>query len=214
MKVLSTNIGPKKIIEYQGKSIETGIFKSPVDKPIQLEKERVCDDHVADKTVHGGVDKACYLYSTDHYPYWKKLYPELDWQYGMFGENLSVEGLDEKHIFVGDIYEIGTALVQVVQPRQPCYKLGVRFKDKGVIKEFIAKPFSGVYLKVFETGEVNKGDELKLMARGSELSIADVFETLYQKEVKRSIIEKALSNEVLPMSCKKAIQQRLTNLNK
>ncbi len=209
MKVISTNTGSPRKVSFNGQTVETGTFKFPVDHPILLETHDVRGDSVVDRSVHGGPEKACYLYSADHYPYWKNLYPKLHWNWGMFGENISVEGLDETAIHVGSIYSLGEAVVQAIQPRQPCYKLGIRFNDPGILKKFVSTLYSGVYLKILEPGEVKTGDDLELKARGSGLSIADVFVLLFSREVKQSMVEAALANEVLPENCKAAIRKRV-----
>ena len=98
MKIISTNIGKPKVVNCKGKMVETGIFKYPVNQPIFLGSEDVENDHVMDRRYHGGVDKACYLYSADHYGYWQKLYPNLEMLFGIFGENLTVEGLHEAQV--------------------------------------------------------------------------------------------------------------------
>ncbi|MGB5459518.1 MAG: MOSC domain-containing protein, partial [Eudoraea sp.] len=148
MQVLSTNIGNLTKITWNGKVLSTGIFKYPTSSPLVLEKETVANDSIADRRVHGGIHKACYLFSVKHYPYWKKRYPDLEWNWGMFGENLSVTEMDETQIRIGDIYKIGSALVQISQPREPCFKLGVRFGNQQILKEFIEYGFPGTYVKV------------------------------------------------------------------
>ena len=127
MKIISTNIGSPVIFSWKGREVATGLFKYPVPSPIMLEKEDVTNDHVIDRRYHGGTDKACYFYSADNYDYWKSLYPKMEMQFGMFGENLTVEGLSEENINIGDVFKIGNAVVQVTQPRQPCFKLNFRF---------------------------------------------------------------------------------------
>ena len=111
MKIISTNIGEPRVIKWRGKEVETGIFKFPVIQPIFLGTDDVENDHVIDRRYHGGTNKACYLYSSDHYGYWQKLYPELEMPWGIFGENLTVEGLNEAQINIGDIFKIGEAVV-------------------------------------------------------------------------------------------------------
>ena len=152
MKILSTNIGKPVTIEWRGQQIETGIYKYPVEQPIRLEKEDVADDHVIDRRYHGGVDKACYLYSADHYSFWQSKFPALELQWGMFGETLTVSGLNESAIRIGDYFSVGSAIVQVSQPRQPCFKLGIRFGDQSVVSDLWSLPFPGVYVRVIIPG--------------------------------------------------------------
>lgn len=158
MRIVSTNLGERKDIDWKGKIITTGIFKFSVDKPIFLDTEDVRDDAVCDRKYHGGIDQAVYGYSLKHYDYWKGLYPNLDWQYGMFGENLTIDDLDESKIHIGDIYKVGEAILEVTKPREPCMKLGVRFNNIKIVKQFWKQDFPGVYFKVLQTGNVKTGD--------------------------------------------------------
>ena len=137
MKIISTNIAQPTTFTWNGKEITTGIYKTPTDAPIFLGKEDVKGDVVSDRKVHGGEFKACYLFSLNHYDYWKNLYPNLEWTYGMFGENITVKDLDESQLFIGDIYKLGNALVQITQPREPCFKLAHKFGSNTVLKQFI-----------------------------------------------------------------------------
>ncbi len=206
MKVIATNIAEPKIISWRGKEVKTGIYKYPVDKPIYLDKEDVNGDHVIDRRYHGGVDKACYLYSIDHYPYWKEKYPDLDWQHGMFGENLTVEGFDEHNIKIGSIYKLGEAAVQVSRPRQPCYKLGVRFGNQKIIKQFIDSLFSGVYVRILTPGFVKVNDELILEeehANGITIAELNTLMFHYEEEKHKNILNKALVDPLVSDSDKK-----------
>ncbi|AOW21381.1 MOSC domain-containing protein [Urechidicola croceus] len=178
MKVLSVNIGKRKIVSWRGKDVETGIFKYPVDKSIFLGKEDVENDAVVDRKYHGGIDKAVYGYSFEHYDYFKKLHPDLDWNYGMFGENITFSRLNEDEITVGSIYKLGECKLEVSKPRQPCYKLGIRFNTPKIVKQFWNSSKSGIYFKVLETGNVKVDDELVLLNKLLDAStIAEVYET-------------------------------------
>ena len=200
MEVIATNIAvPRKII-WNGNEVSTGIYKQPVQNPITLEDETVAGDIVADRKVHGGIYKACYLFSSDHYPYWKQKYPHLVWDWGMFGENLTVKGLDESKIRIGNIYKLGSALVQITQPRQPCYKLGVKFGTQDILKQFIDHGFPGTYVRVLEQGEVKVGDELHLVEESiNPLTTQQFYHLLYSKTKDASIVQLAIENEALPM---------------
>lgn len=176
MKVISVNIGKMKKVQWKNKTYETGIYKFPVKESIFLGKEDVVGDAVIDRNYHGGFDKAVYAYSEDHYIFWKKLYPDLEFNYGMFGENLTISNLLEEEICVGSIYQLGGAKIQVTKPRQPCVKLGIRFQDAKVIKQFWNSTKSGIYFKVLETGKVAINDVLILLEEAKNTpSIAEVF---------------------------------------
>ena len=199
MQVLSTNIGNLTKINWNGKELSTGIFKHPTSSPLVLEIEKVAKDSIADRKVHGGIYKACYLFSAEHYPYWKNRYPDLDWNWGMFGENLSVSGMDESEIRIGDTYKIGSALVQISQPREPCFKLGIRFGTQQILKEFIDYGFPGTYVKILEEGQVSSRDRLTLIQPSVNLlTVQQFFKLLYTKEKDEKIIRLAIENLALP----------------
>ncbi|CAM1340120.1 MOSC domain-containing protein [Tenacibaculum amylolyticum] len=176
MKIVATNIGERTEIDWKGKKVVTGIYKYPVEHPIFLDIETVKDDVICDRKHHGGVDQAVYAFSEKHYDYFKKLYPDLDWELGMFGENLTMSDLEETEIHKGDVFKVGEVVLEVTKPRQPCMKLGVRFKDMQVIKQFWNTTKSGVYFKVLQTGTVKKGDVFELLKRdASQPTIAEIY---------------------------------------
>lgn len=183
MKVISVNIGKKQTVIWKGKTYETGIYKYPVEDTIFLGKEDVVNDDVIDRKHHGGTNQAVYVYGKNHYAYWQNLYPNLEFNYGMFGENLTISNLDEEEIYIGNIYQLGEAKIQVTKPRQPCVKLGIRFQDVKAIKQFWNTTKSGVYFKVLETGKVAKNDVLILLEKGKNtLTIAEVYNSKRKKK--------------------------------
>tara|TARA_R110002050_G_scaffold1301_2_gene9572 strand:- start:458 stop:1105 length:648 start_codon:yes stop_codon:yes gene_type:complete len=199
MKIISTNIGKATTFLWNGREEQTGIFKHPTDEPLFLGKIDVLKDTVIDREHHAGINKACYLFPSDHYPYWKGMYPELNWDWGMFGENLTVEGLDESIMRIGDIYKIGNAIVQVSQPREPCYKLGVRFGNAKILKEFIDYGSSGTYVRILEEGEVKNGDELILQEKSENtLTVKECFQIILAKQKDPVLLQKAINNPSLP----------------
>jgi MOSC domain-containing protein YiiM len=178
MKIISTNIGERKEIDWKGKKVTTGIFKYSVDHPIFLDVETVKEDTICDRKYHGGIDQAVYGYSLQHYDFWKEKYPKMEFEYGMFGENLTVDDLDETQLHVGDRFKVGECIVEVTKPRQPCMKLGVRFNDMKIVKQFWNTSMSGVYFKILQTGNVQAGDEFQLLEKHPENpTIAEVYET-------------------------------------
>lgn len=199
MKVISTNLGKPTTFQWNGKEEQTGIFKYPTDKTMYLGTSDVKNDTVIDRKHHGGEHKACYLFGANQYPYWKKLYPNLKWNWGMFGENLTIEDLNEDALRIGDIYKLGTALVQITQPREPCYKLGIRFENQQVIKQFVQHKYPGTYIKILETGSVKKGDTMDLTWQSkSTLTINQYYEFLFAKTKDPATIQLILENEALP----------------
>lgn len=175
LKLVSVNVGQPRLVQWRGRSISTGIFKEPIPNRVMLRSLNLDGDRQADLTVHGGRDKAVYAY-----PVWRAELPEMNLPYGMFGENFTTEGIDEATLNIGDEFRVGTARVIVVQPRMPCYKLGMRFGRADIIKRFHQSRRTGFYLRVMEEGEVGAGDSLELVKRGGgEVTIADVNRIYY-----------------------------------
>ncbi|MEY2538204.1 MAG: hypothetical protein QOG67_1944 [Verrucomicrobiota bacterium] len=132
-------------------------------------------DRQADLTVHGGIDKAVYAYPSEHYSYWGGELPGMDLPWGMFGENLTTEGLAEDAVYIGDRFEIGDAEVVVTQPRMPCYKLGIKFGNPEIMKRFLASRRTGLYFAVVREGTVGAGDTVKLVRREQQqISVWDI----------------------------------------
>lgn len=212
MRIVSVNRSDPQTITINGRDEITGYFKKPVNDPLYLMPEGVQHDHVADIVHHGGADKACYLYSFDHYPFWKERYPDLEWGFGMFGENLTVENLDESKIHIGDIFRAGTAVIQVSQPRQPCYKMSYKFNDPKMADHFRKESFPGIYVRVLETGTVSAGDNLvALSLNENSLTVAEVFRLIYDKTPDHSILERALTDPLLAESVKKYLRNKFIN---
>lgn len=211
MKVISTNTSKPKTVKWRGKNVITGIYKFPTENGIYLGSEDVEGDSVIDRKYHGGIDKACYLYSADVYDTWKAKFPEADWSLGMFGENLTVQGLDERQIYIGDQYKIGEALVEVSEPREPCFKLGIRFGTQKVLKPFIASHSCGVYVRVIERGKVNAGDEMKLVKSvQKDFSMARIYWLRYNAtKDDLSEVKLALKLETLAISAKQGLEKRM-----
>lgn len=210
MKIIATNIAKPTTISWNGKTETTGIYKTPTKEPIFLGKELVKGDEVSDKKNHAGEFKACYLFSEDHYAYWQNLYPNLTWNWGMFGENITVSGLDETKINIGDVYKLGSALVQITQPREPCYKLGLKFGNQMVIKQFIEYRKPGTYVRVLEEGFVKTGDVLTLVNPAKDsLTTAQFYELLFAKDKNQDHIKRILKNDALPLKKRERLKTYL-----
>ena len=177
MNIVSTNIGERKVVDYKGKQVETGIFKFSVDEPIFLDFEDVRGDTISDRENHGGALQAVYGYSLKHYEYFKKLHPSVNFEMGIFGENLTIDDLDETKIHQGDVFKVGECILEATIQRNPCYKLGIRFNDMKIIKQFWNTNFCGVYFKVTQTGFVEKGDVFEqIKSCPQNLTIAALYE--------------------------------------
>lgn len=210
MKIISTNLGILTTFQWNGKEEATGIFKYPSEKPIFLGRSDVQSDIVIDRVHHAGENKACYLFSSEEYTYWQPLYSHLEWNWGMFGENLTVEGLDEARIRVGDIYRIGDALVQISQPREPCYKLGIRFGDQKIIKQFVKRAQPGTYVRILEEGFVKVGDSVVLEQQSDNtLSVQQFYNLVLMKEKEPALLQIALDNPSVPLYKKERLRKFL-----
>ena len=210
MQIISTNIGNPKAFIWNGKEEKTGIFKYPVSESLSLGKTDVNKDSVINRKHHGGVNKACFLFSADEYPFWKREYPDLDWDWGMFGENLTVKGLDESIIRIGDVFKVGSAMVQISQPREPCYKLGVRFEDQKILKKYILRGRPGTYVRVLDEGEVKKGDTMNLVRQSKNtLTINQFFYLLFAKNKPTEILNRFMNNDSVPEYKKERMKKYL-----
>ena len=175
MRILSVNVGRPQRIEIAGRTVVTAIFKSPVAGRIKVSRNNLEGDQQADPSVHGGPDKALYLYPSEHYQYWKEQLPGIEMPWGMFGENLTSAGFDEHSVHAGDVFRIGSAVLQVTQPRSPCYKLGIRFGRKDMVKKFADSRRSGFYLSVVQEGVIGAGDQIELVSVPVErVSVAEM----------------------------------------
>lgn len=208
MQVIATNIAKPREFTWKGRTQASGIYKYPVDEPILLKDHGVAGDFIGNKKVHGGEFKACYLFSSEHYPYWQEKYPTLDWDWGMFGENMTTQGLLDNEIRVGDIFKIGTAIVQSTIPREPCYKLGLKFADQGIIEAFIAHGYPGAYVRILEEGEIQAGNTIALLepAYGS-ISIQEFFIFLITREKDPILLDEILKNPYIPDYKKKKLKR-------
>ena len=175
MKVLSVNVGLPRLVEYQGEPVATGIFKEPVDGKVPVGEQNLEGDRQADLSVHGGYHKAVYVYPSEHYEFWREELPEMNLSFGIFGENLTTDGLLEAAVNVGDCFRIGTAEFIVTEPRFPCFKLAIRFGRKDILRRFAKSGRSGFYLAIKKTGELQTGDAIEVLSREqNQSSIADV----------------------------------------
>lgn len=214
MRILSTNRAAPVTIAWKGSEQTTGIFKRPQADGIFLTPAGVEGDTVGNPEVHGGRYKACYLFPAETYAYWQEKYPGLAWEYGIFGENLTVAGLEEGRLRVGSTYRIGEVRLRITTPREPCFKLGIRFGDQGIIDEFIAHGRPGAYAEVLEGGWVRPGDELVPDGpAGNAMSVADYFGLLYDPVKDPALLTEALGWPFLSEKTRSMLQRWLTSLN-
>lgn len=181
--------------------VSTGIFKEPINERIELRTLNLDGDRQADLSVHGGPNKAVYVYPAEHYEFWQREFPGMKLPWGMFGENFTTEGLLETEINIGDKFRVGSAEVIVTQPRMPCYKLGIRFNRTDIIKKFLQSERTGFYLAVLKEGDVGVGDELQRLARDAgEVRVTDITRLYTSQKHNADLLRRAIEVEALPES--------------
>ena len=177
---MSVNVGMPKDVPWQGKTVFTGVFKDAVTGPRRVGKLNVEGDGQGDLAGHGGEQRAVFVYQIDSYRYWEQELGRSDFVYGQFGENFTVDGLSDDEVCIGDRYRIGTALLEVTQPRVTCYRVGLRMEDPRIPALLVSHRRPGFYFRVLEEGEVQAGDEIFKVASGDEqMAVAEVDALLY-----------------------------------
>jgi MOSC domain-containing protein YiiM len=209
MKVISVNVGLPREVIWKGKTVSTGIFKKPVGGRIRMRLLNLDGDQQADLSVHGGTEKAVYAYSVEHYVYWQQKLPDEELPWGVFGENLTVEGLSETTVNIGDLFRIGSAEVMVTQPRFPCFKLNLKFGRDDMVKQFLNSRLSGIYFSVVQEGEIGAGDEIELIHRDKHnVTIADIVQ-IYVREADEKLVRRAVQVPALAASLRNYFQEQI-----
>jgi MOSC domain-containing protein YiiM len=177
-RVISVNIGLPRDVEWNLQRVATAIFKEPISGRVTARRLGLDGDKQADLTAHGGLEKALYAYPSEHYDHWKTELGRAVMPWGMFGENLTTQGLLEDAVRLGDEFRMGNAQVRVTQPRFPCYKLGIKFGTVEMVKRFQVSSRSGFYLSVLKEGEIGPGDNIELIrSDASRPTIREIFVT-------------------------------------
>ena len=214
-KILSVNVSLPKEVDFEGQKVTTGIFKEPIEGRVMLRTLNLDGDKQADLTVHGGPDKAVYAYPIEHYGFWHKVYSKMEMPNGMFGENLTTEGLMEAGVNVGDVFKIGSSKVIATQPRMPCYKLGVKFRRMDVLKKFLASGRSGIYFKVLEEGEVGAGDPIIQIKKDTNwVGISDIVRLYTSDREDIGMMRRAVKVEALPEGWKDYFYEQIRRVEK
>ncbi|MET0645301.1 MAG: MOSC domain-containing protein [Pyrinomonadaceae bacterium] len=210
MKIISLQVGRPRLVVWNGQTVSTGIYKTPVEGRVMLRTLNLDGDRQADLTVHGGVNKAAYVYPSEHYEYWRGELPDTELPWGMFGENFTTEGLDESSVHIGDRFRLGSAEVTVTQPRLPCHKLGVKFERADILKKFLASGRSGFYFSVRREGEVAAGDRVELIGRDeNNVTVADILRLYVRDKDDVETLRRAVAVEALPESWREMFRQQL-----
>jgi MOSC domain-containing protein YiiM len=210
MKIVSMNVAQPREIEWKGMKFETGIFKEPLEHRAMMRQLNLDGDRQADLSVHGGADKAVYVYPAEHYEFWRQEVPGRTLPWGMFGENLTTEGLVEDQIRIGDHLSIGSAVVMVTQPRTPCFKLAAKFGSDDMIARFLLSKRSGFYLSVLAEGEVGAGDTIEIIHRDpGAVTVADINRLYVSDKHNRGLLERAIQLHALPLGWRQHFVRRL-----
>lgn len=210
LRLVSVNVSRPREIEFQGKTILTGIFKQPVDERVMIRRLNLDGDAQADLSVHGGVDKAVYAYTLENYDYWRRELERDDLEYGQFGENLTVEGMLDDDVSIGDVFRIGTTLLEVTQPRVPCFKLAARMEMPTFPRLFLKSCRTGFYLRVIEEGEVGAGDSIALERSASDrMSVRQICELLFHDRANVEDVDRALKIEALSPGWRQSFAERI-----
>jgi MOSC domain-containing protein YiiM len=208
--LVSINVGSPREILSTGRRIRTCIFKEPVSGPVAVHRMHLEGDQQADLRVHGGRDKAVYVYPSEHYQFWRPEFPDMALPFGWFGENLTIEGLLETEVNTGDRLRIGTAEFQVTTPRVPCYKLEAKFGRNDLIKRFLAARRSGFYFAVLQEGVINSGDSIELIAPDTDrLTISELFRLYADRHADPADLLRAANAPALPEGWREQFQERV-----
>lgn len=207
--VVSVNVGSPREIEWRGRRVRTSIFKSPVAGVVRVDRLNLAGDQQSDPSVHGGVHKAVYAFPSEHYVWWRLELQNPDLGWGAFGENLTVSGLTESSVSIGDRFRVGTAELQVTQPRLPCYKLNIRLGRGDMEARFLRSGGTGFYLSVVREGELEAGDAIALIERADHsMSVAEIV-ALYTGRPDANLVRRAAELAVLPQGVREHFRRRL-----
>ena len=212
MKIISTNISRSKTVLYNGKELKTGIFKVPTFDEVTIEKLNIIGDEQADLIYHGGEHKAVYAFSFNHYDYWKGVLENSNLSHGVFGENFTLSNLAEENVKIGDQFRFGTALLEVSQPRVPCFKLGIALNNKHAVKLFRKSYCTGVYFRVLEPGITKTGDTVLIEKKPTHgVTIKNLFQAYFDTcyAGAEQLFAEALALEELAPEWKNKLTKRL-----
>lgn len=209
MRLVSVCVGLPIEVSWKGKQVTTGIFKQPVEGRVMARSLNIDGDRQADLSVHGGVDKAVYAYFVEHYPYWRQELPDEPLPWGAFGENLTIKGMSEATVNIGDCFRIGTAEVMVTQPRFPCFKLNLKFGRDDMVKRFLDSRLSGIYFSVVKEGEIGVGDAVEPVHRDeNNITVADVVK-IYVREADPDLVHRAIQIPALAADLRAYFSQQV-----
>src|SRR6516162_4722981 len=197
-RLLSVNVGLPRDIEWKGRTVHTGIWKSPVQGRCRVGRLDLDGDGQGDRAGHGGEQRAVYVYQIESYRYWQEQLKRNDFVYGQFGENFTVEGLADDAVSIGDRYEIGSAVFEITQPRVTCYRVGIRMNEPRMAALLTGSGRPGFYFRVLQEGEVGAGDEIVKVGEAEErMTVAAINALLYSPNHARDRLERTLRIDAL-----------------
>ena len=210
MRLLSISVGLPREVEWRGKVVRTSIFKATASGRVRVGSLNLEGDQQSDLSVHGGVDKAVYVYPWEHYDFWRGELPGMELPHGAFGENLTTDGLLEDSVHIGDRLRVGSAEFVVTQPRLPCFKLGIRFGRADMVRRFQQSGRTGFYLAVLREGEIEAGDAVEFIARDeSGVSVADVVSLYTTDASNQELLRRVSELPALPGGWRDYFRKRL-----
>ncbi len=210
MKILSVNTGLPKTVDWEGKKVRSSIFKTRADGPQKVTFLKVGDDTQCELKFHGGRDKAIYSFDNHYYKEWKRNLDFKDWRYGIFGENLTTQGLADDVVRIGNLYRAGTVSFRAIQPRIPCFKLNLPFGRKDILGKFYQSGCYGTYYRVEEEGVLQAGDDIELPEESPyEITIADFAATYACRGENQELLKKILDLPVFPDDIRKNYEKFL-----
>jgi MOSC domain-containing protein YiiM len=210
VKIISVNVGLPQEIEWRGRKVRTSIWKTSKEGPVRVRRLNLDGDRQSDLSVHGGPEKAVYVYPSEHYEHWGREFPGTGLPCGAFGENFTTEGILERDVRIGDSFRVGSAEFRVTQPRMPCYKLGLRFNRDDIIKRFLRGGRTGFYLAVLREGEVARGDSIEFTDRNvHNVTVADIVSLYGHDADNESLLRRAVELPGLPENWREYFRKRL-----
>jgi MOSC domain-containing protein YiiM len=214
LRVESVNVGLPREVLWKGRRVLRGIFKEPVAGRVALRRLNLEGDQQADLKVHGGPAKAIYVYPADYYTFWREQFPDMALPWGMFGENLTIRGLRDDTMYIGDQLRVGSAQLVVTEPRMPCYKLALKFGRDDVLKLLFQSGYSGFYCAVLQEGEVAAGDPVSLLHRDEHaVTVLDITRLEREGYYDVDLLRRAVAVEALSQDWRETFLKRLAQFS-